>query len=200
MIDQTLILSATAHAKLAIKNSKFLTDKFKLISDVLSADILIKLKQFIDTVDEEEWKEVSRQEFYPRKGINWISDTVVEELHNVMDNQTDEINKHFNTTGNKFLGLALWRDTDGYEMPKHQDNSIIDIAMQIYLFDYPEKYGTTFIINEKSIDVPFKHNTGYLLNQQEYNDRLVHWPTNKLAGSLPRYSLYLIWSTSTKRN
>lgn len=198
MIDQTLILSATAHANLAIKNSKFLTDKFKLMSDVLSPDILIKLKQFIDTVDEEEWKEVPGQEFYPRKGINWISNTVVEELHIVMDNQSDEINKHFNTTGKKFLGLALWRDTDGYEMPKHQDNPIIDIAMQIYLFDYPEKYGTTFIVNEESVNVPFKHNTGYLLNQQEDNDRLVHWPTNKLAGSLPRYSLYLIWST--KRN
>ncbi len=195
MIDQTLILSAISHAKLAIKNSKSLTDKFKLISDVLSADILIKLKQFIDTVDEKEWKEVPGQEFYPRKGINWISNTVVEELHIVMDNQSDEINKHFNTTGKKFLGLALWRDTDGYEIPKHQDNPKIDIAMQIYLFDYPKKYGTTFMVNGESIDIPFKHNTGYLLNQQEYNGRLVHWSTNKLVGSLPRYSLYLIWST-----
>jgi hypothetical protein len=194
MIDQTLISSATAHAKSAIKNSKSVIDNFKLVTDILSPDILIKLKEFIDTVDEKEWNVVPRQEFFPRKVINWVSDTVIEELYTVMDNLTSDINEQFNTTDKKFFGLALWRDTDGYEMPEHKDNSVIDISMQLYLFDCPERYGTTFRVNEKSIDVPFKHNTGYLLNQQEYDDRLVHWSTNKLTSGLPRYSLYLIWS------
>jgi hypothetical protein len=100
----------------------------------------------------------------------------------------------FPNTANMYQRLS-WFVQLGYEITEHKDNPNIDISMQIYLFDCPEKYGTTFIVNEESIDIPFKHNTGYLLNQQEYNDRLIHWSTNKLAGSLPRYSLYLRWST-----
>jgi hypothetical protein len=195
MIDHTLISSATAHAKLAIKNSKSITNDLKLVTDILCPDIVIKLRQFIETVDEKEWITVKDQELFPRRVLRWASDTVLEEVHTVMDNLTDTINVYFHTTDKVFIGLQVWRDCDGYEITAHRDNSIIDIAMQIYLFDHSEKYGTTFDLNQELVNIPFKHNTGYLLYQQKDNKRLVHWSTNKLEGNLPRYSLYLIWGT-----
>jgi hypothetical protein len=200
MIDQTLISTATNHASVAIQNSTPVTDKFRLINNVLSQDLLDKIKKFIDTVDNSEWKLVPWQEFNPRTAIHWIPESVIEEIHCIGVNLTDQINKIFNISDKKFQGLQLWKDIPGYINPRHQDNPIIDVSMQIYLFDCPSKYGTTFELEKEQLNLPFKHNTGYIINQKPVNERLWHWTTNRLVDDYDRYSLYFIWGVGSNGN
>lgn len=199
MLDQQLILSATEHAKQSITNSKIVNADFRLISNFLSPSLDSKLHTFVIEADESLWHTVPLQETLPRRSINWVFDSVVEELHLLAENLTTTVNQTFNTQGIEFQGLQLWRDCGGYALVPHRDNPIIDMSLQIYLFNCPEQYGTTFQL-DNNLAVPFIHNTGYLLHKKNYHERVLHWTTTELPVGVERYSLYLTWSIYGKQS
>lgn len=199
MIDQQLISSATKHAEQSIATSKIVNADFRLISNLLHPDIDAKLHNFVLSADDSLWSKVPLQETLPRRSINWAFDTIIEELHIIAENLTNCINTTFDTTDIKFQGLQLWKDCSGYTLTPHRDNPVIDVSMQIYLFDCGEKYGTTFEVNDSELAVPFVHNTGYLLHKKSYEERLLHWTTTSLPAGIERYSLYLTWSVYGKQ-
>jgi hypothetical protein len=196
MIDQELVSIAASYAAQSISNLKTVNDDFKLVSNFLHPRLALKLRNFVSTTDESLWQSVPKQEKLPRKSINWLSDSVIEEIHIIAEGLTDAINQTFNTQDKTFQGLQLWRDSGGYSLAPHKDNPIIDISMQIYLFDCAKKYGTTFKVGDTEIAVPFIHNSGYLLHKKSDEERILHWTSSDLPADIQRYSLYLIWGTS----
>lgn len=193
MLDQLLISQGTATLKYALVKSDELAGNFRLISQAFDTELLNKIQQFILQSDTKDWTSVEGQTSPARVALRWQSDTVLEELHQIGQNITEQINTVFGLEGKKFQGLQIWRDTEGYEIKPHVDNPKIDISLQIYLFDCPEKFGTSFIIKGKTVDVPFINNTGYITYKNKLQDRLFHWTTNRLESGLTRYSLYFTW-------
>jgi hypothetical protein len=94
-----------------------------------------------------------------------------------------------------FFGLQIWEDQAGYKLGYHSDRPIIDVSMQIYLYDCPAQYGTSFNVHNDLIDVPFRHNTGYLMKN---GPEMLHKTSNVLPEGMNRYSLYAIWSQIRK--
>ena len=195
MLDNNLIKISTDYAKQSIVNSSIVNNDLRLINNFLHPKLISKLKKFILESDESMWNDVPGLDL-PRKSINWVFDSVVEEIHILSENLTNDINNLFNTDNKKFLGVQIWKDTEGYDLKSHVDNPVIDISVQIYLFDCEEIYGTTFQLNNKEFILPWKSNTGYSLYKKHDKDRIPHWSTTKLPAGIERYSLYLIWSAS----
>ena len=82
-------------------------------------------------------------------------------------------------------------------MDWHVDNPILSCAIQIYLFDFSEKCGTTFLINNQPVKLPFVSNTGYIANHN-VQENVLHKPSCVVPAGLTRYSLYASWSFTEK--
>jgi hypothetical protein len=80
----------------------------------------------------------------------------------------------------------------------HQDNPVIDVALQVYLFNNDPTEGTTFDVAGNLIDVPFKSNNGYLLWKKSNEERIPHKPTKAVSNG-ERISLYITWSRFGKQ-
>lgn len=199
MIDQNLIAGTTKHAVASINTATIVSDNFLKLDNFLSAEAIYKLQQYINNVSESEWNAVPLQETLPRKSINWAPDTIIEELHIVADNLTELVNQTFGTSNKQLQAVQLWRDAEGYLIPPHKDNPVIDISIQIYLFDCPQECGTSFKINDNHVEVPFVHNTGYMIYKKSYEERCLHWSTAEVPDNVVRYSLYLTWSVYGKQ-
>lgn len=199
MLDQSLISSATKHATNSLNVSTPLIRNFRTLDNFLSTALVDKLQEYINNVDDTAWQPVPLQTALPRKSINWQADTVIEELHIITDNLTNYVNQLFNTSGLKLQAIQLWKDSEGYFLTPHKDNPVIDISLQIYLFDSPSNLGTSFLLDGKVIDIPFKHNTGYILFKESYDLRLKHWTTATVPVGVNRYSLYVTWSIYGKQ-
>jgi hypothetical protein len=158
----------------------------------------LKLQQYIATRDESAWQPVPWQENLPRRKITWEMDSVIEELHEVCSNNTQLIVERFGMPLH-FHGIQIWRDAPGYQIQEHTDNPIIDVAVQIYLFDAPSHCGTTFFVNatgdEISYVIPHHHNTGYVL----VNHSVPHCSTIAVPEGVLRYSFYAHWSQLPKQ-
>lgn len=192
MIDQDLIAQQTFSIQSSIKSrvGTPITGLWQC-NDVLTATAIEKLKQYIQTADDSAWQTVDRQEDLARRKIAWHADTVIEELHTAFDANTDLVNLLWPERKKRFLGLQLWKDWQGYELAWHVDNDLIDISMQIYLFDLDPGLGTTFRTEENTVDIPYQHNTGYLaVNSAD----LFHRTTRTTPANTVRYSLYAVWS------
>jgi len=192
MIDQELIAQQTFSIQSSIKSrvSTPITGLWQC-RDVLTATAIDKLKDYIHTADDSVWQTVDRQENLARRKIAWHADTVIEELHSAFDANTDLVNLLWPERKKRFLGLQLWKDWQGYELAWHVDNDLIDISMQIYLFDLDPGLGTTFRTQQTTVDVPYQHNTGYLA---ENSADLFHRTTRTTPPNTTRYSLYAVWS------
>ena len=133
-LDFTLIHESTIHAHESISNSKTVHPGLLFVENFLSIDLLKKLQVYVR--DENlTWnsQETSVGLIYPgRRKINWAADSVIEEVHTVLDNLTEYINQLF-ARQNKFLGLSVWKDEYTYQIDPHYDNPVINISMQIYL-------------------------------------------------------------------
>lgn len=193
MLDQLLISQGSQHLTQAIVDSTEVIGNFRLISRALNDELLAKLQTFVIESSPSAWTTVPGQTSPARVAVRWQSDTVLEELHEIGQNITQQINSIFNLQERAFQGLQIWKDTEGYEIGPHVDNPKIDISLQIYLFDCPAKFGTSFIVKGRTVDVPFVSNTGYITYKTKLQDRLFHWTTNKLEAGLTRYSLYFTW-------
>jgi len=197
MIDQNLITQTTEQMTASISNSTQVNDQLYLLNNVFPEELLKKLRKTIEQTDD--WAPLEHQEWLNRSVLHWVPDSAVEELHMASDNLTDMVNNFFNINV-EFQCLQIWRDQHLYDLNTHQDNPVIDVALQVYLWDCPEGYGTTFYTDNKQnvVDIPFKHNTGYLLWKKSNEERIPHRTSQVFKGD-SRYSLYLTWSRFGKQ-
>ena len=199
MIDRDIINGNITQALIAIENVQPTTcPGIWQIKNIFSDRLLEKLQYHLDTISDDCWSKVEGQEQCARRKLTWQADTVIEEMHEICSGLTDSINARFDDCQKNFLGISIWKDHPGYTMEWHQDNPIIDIGMQIFLFDQalPE-CGTMFKIDGKEYLVPYISNTGYISIKDKQSSTL-HKPAMPLPHNQTRYSLYSIWSRSTK--
>ena len=197
MIDQQLITLSSKQALTSIeqRQSTQINAVFT-VSDVLTVPASTKLKNYLSTVTDNMWTTVDGQEKLNRRKLTWESDSIIEELHNAFNDITPAISQINNSPLN-FLGLQIWKDWDGYYINLHKDNSNIDASLQIYLFDNNKKLGTTFVNKDHTIEIPYIHNSGYLMFTKKIGDTK-HGTTHLTPPGVIRYSLYLVWSKTTK--
>lgn len=85
-------------------------------------------------------------------------------------------------------GLFLWRDFQGYQSAWHPDDFTCMPTAQIYV-DGDRSQGTTFMINDKEIFIPFEPNTGYLMDNRY---QIIHGMLTPVQHKV-RQSIYLIY-------
>lgn len=85
-------------------------------------------------------------------------------------------------------GLFLWRDFTGFKSHWHPDDFTTLPTAQVYV-DGDENLGTSFIINNTEITIPFKPNTGYLMDNRF---QIVHGMLTPVQDKV-RQSIYLIY-------
>jgi hypothetical protein len=189
-LDFTLIDNSTVYSldKLTSKTSTISPNLF-LLDSFLHPQLLAKLNDYILNT-KLDWHIDPYQATKNRLKINWVADTVIEEVHIVMENLTTALNQHFNRS-NKFLGITIWKDQEGYTIERHRDRALIDLAIQIYLFGGTDDLGTKFEYNNTIISADYKENSGYL---QDNQTGVVHYLDNPVPKDHIRYSLYVIWT------
>lgn len=161
-----------------------------LLDDFLYPQLIDKLIDFLTTQDLN-WQKEKYQEYKNRSKINYIPDTVIEEVHTVLENLTDNINKKFDKN-NKFIGITVWKDNEGFTSDIHdRDNEIIDMSIQVYLTEDLVNLGTSFIYNNKIIQAKYTKNCGYLYDN---NRGVTHYMDIPVPKGHVRYSLYAMWS------
>jgi len=197
VLDQSLIHAATSHARRSVEERTPTTDHaLCLVKNFLPAMAIKKLQEFVGR-DNNHWATMERQETQPREKISWHSDSIVEELHEACDALTNVINVVYPDPVKNFWGISLWRDHPGYHIDWHQDNTDIDVAIQIYLFSHGPTPGTDFSINGKVLTVPFEPNTGYI-SCNSLGLSLPHRTSFAVPPGTVRYSLYAVWSRFLK--
>ena len=195
MIDQALIREITKTIQTSLINAKKINDQLSFIQNVLPLNCITKIENLLKS--ELSWKTVPYQEKLNRKMIDWIPESIVEEIHLVGDMLTRDIKEYYSIDNIELQAFQLWKDTPGYTLDLHQDNPVIDVAMQIYL-DGNSDEGTSFVIDKKEIKLPLKKNTGYLLWKKSNNERILHGTTKEISSG-ERITLYLTWSRFGKQ-
>jgi hypothetical protein len=197
MIDNQFIESVAQQAIRSIEQRQSTEfDCLYTIKNFLIDQAISKLKNYLPATTDQQWTTVANQEHCNRRKLTWDSDTVIEELHLACDLLTPTISKIAGTSLN-FLGLQIWKDWSGYLITPHQDNPIIDASMQLYLFDNSPNLGTTFSDDITKIEIPYVNNSGYLFFSKNVGN-IKHSTTNITPANATRYSLYLVWSRTTK--
>jgi len=201
MIDYNLITQNIKHASNAFFNLISTPSPcLFLIENVFTDELLSKLKKYVNNDQLLPWEVVENQQTLNRRKITWHQDTVIEEIHNVFSELTDLVNDKFPIPKKNFLGTSLWKDADGYTMSWHTDNPIIDVSIQVYLFNTAlPKSGTVFKINNTDFLVPYVSNSGYVCIQTS-EPNILHKPATVTSPEEVRYSIYSIWSKSTKKS
>lgn len=195
-VNWDIVKSNTDILQQSIINGSSITDHLKTIENVFGPNLMNRLIEYLGTADIE-WVKETGQEDLPRKKVSWDPDTVIEELHQCCNNLTPYINSEFVANGETvFEGVSIWQDSEGYTMEYHTDNPKIAVALQVYIYGAPETCGTSFVIDDQVIDVPFQYNTGYILEQVE-GERLLHAPSQPVPAGVERFSLYAVWSRKT---
>jgi len=194
MLDFGLINFASKHTALQF-SKKVATDIPGLytLEHFLPTPLLDKLINFAQSHDKWDYETTVRTKRpYPnRMKLNWVPDTVIEEIHMVLDSLTNILNEEFERH-NQFIGLSIWKDLPGYSIEKHTDNPIIDFALQIYLSGDPSlNLGTIFENDNQKFCVDYTANTGYIMDNTK---KIPHSMPNTVPASYNRYSLYAIWS------
>jgi hypothetical protein len=189
MIDQRLIDNNTVHAQQSIVSRQpTSSSSLWLIRNIFDTCILEKLKCYIDATADTDWAWRGGGGNPLRKSIMWEADSVIEELHTVCGNLTKLVQKELCTPDIEFMAIQLWKDSAGFNMSWHVDKPVIHVALQIYLLDSPENYGTTFDTGTEVLTVPHVHNTGYMA----FNN-IRHRITSPVIEGTIRYSFYAIW-------
>jgi len=197
MIDDKIILKTVDSIQTSMDDASVINCQLSLLQNVLPQEAIDKLQSLVinPTVS---WSKVDHQKSLNRHSITWLSDSVIEELHIACEKLTDSIKQYYDIDNIKLQALQLWNDGKGYSMGSHQDNPVIDVAMQIYLFEDRKNEGTTFFVGDQIIEVPFKKNSAYLLWKKSNSERIPHQPTSNISTN-GRYSLYITWSRFGKQ-
>jgi len=202
MIDQTLIDNNSKSIYDALSSATPIYDGLMSVKNVHTDECCKKLENFISNLTENQWSPESTpnknmNKYRNRHRINWQSDSIIEELSMSYNAVTPLINKIFNHTKEKvFIGLNIWKDTEGFQTGLHRDNDIIAVAMQIYQGkNVPKNCGTRFEIENEMLHLPYEHNSGYVLEQaDDIQQRLVHGTSRPTPKDCTRLSVYAVWS------
>jgi hypothetical protein len=199
MIDQNLIEKNKKNlaSSVSARTTTPISSLYR-IQDVLDPLILDKLDVYLRSVPADRWQTVEGQENTPRQKISWDGDTVIEELHEIFQSLTEEINLLFPDNRKNFWGISIWKDSPGYKINWHTDNPDIDAAMQVYLYTNPGS-GTVFGSENDPVLMPSEHNSGYLIKQDSI-DKVPHRSENLVPERTTRYSLYAVWSRIAKKD
>ena len=196
MINQNIINMSIDTANLSILNRRTTkSPMLYLVDNVFDDNLINNLKDYLKQ-EQLPWIE-NGYGYTHRASISWDSDTVIEELHEVCNNLTNTvIDQLFNCPLN-FLGVSIWKDQHPFNMSWHIDNPVVNVALQTYLFDVPCQYGTSFLINDVNLPIPYIHNSGYI-SVTKSQPGLQHKTTNVTPPGIIRYSIYAVWSTTNK--
>ena len=193
MIDQERINRSIEAAKSSLLTCEStISPNLHIVNDLLDDKLLSELKDYLDQ-NSDKWD----LKIHLRAGVSWEADTVIEEVHTVFDNLTTVISQHFFDTPLNFIGTQVWKDRSPFFQNWHIDNPIINVAIQLYLFDAPAECGTTFIIDIHPVAVPYIHNCGYILTTY-MPPGITHRPSIATPPGVVRYSIYAIWSLTEK--
>lgn len=197
MIDQNLIDTGSTNLQASLNQRiSTVSSDLYVIPRVLENAMLIKLQTYLESSSDCLWTTVENQEKLPRKKITWHQDTVIEELHEVFDSVTPQINDIFQTSNKFFWGISVWRDAPGYYIDWHVDNPDIDIAMQVYLYT-DTGVGTVFKCGDQELVIPSQPNSAYLIQHHDQH-RIPHRSESSVPDGTIRYSLYAVWSRFSK--
>ena len=190
MIDNQLINASIFHGQKSLENriSVGYDKQVFLIEDFFPSEIIDRLLKFAHNT--KEWKTVDLQEHLNRKQVNWNSDSIIEEVHTVIESLTPKINEIFDDDFVNFNGISLWQDQTGYKIPNHIDNDSVQASIKIYLTTDSTNLATTFDIDNNVISAKYLINHGYIMNNR-YKVR--HGLENSVPQGHVRYSLYGTW-------
>lgn len=165
-----------------------------LLKDFFDTRALHLVDSFLQTHDLP-WREptlIEGKYFDPyRDTLTWWPHPVFEELYDIFNNLTKQLNTLLNISCN-FKHAYFWKDTERFAMKSHTDNPIIAYSLQIYLTkNLDSSFGTTFYHNDQEFKVKPNMNCGYLLDNSK--EKISHAPTRQLPHGITRYSLYAIW-------
>lgn len=210
MIDQTLIDNNSKSIYDALSSATPMYNGLMSVKNVHTDECCKKLENFIFNLSNDQWSSESRPQLKTnqyqirnRYRLNWQSDSIIEELSMSYNAVTPLINKIFTRTKEKvFIGLNIWKDTEGFQTGLHRDNDIIAVAMQVYQGkNVPKDCGTRFEIENEMLHLPYKHNSGYVLEQvDDIQQRLVHGTSRPTPKDCTRISVYAIWSYPEFKN
>lgn len=189
-IDSRLITQSTVYSQNQLEH-KVATQcpQLFLLDDFLLPELLEKTLDYLQDSDLD-WATVLYQESLPRYKIEWAADTVVEELHCVMESLTTTVDKIYGKK-TKFNGINIWKDVYPYTLPLHEDNFRVSTAIQIYLTSGPEDLCTTFDYQGQFIKSQYKINQGYLFDNSQ---RTQHGLLSTVPQNHERLSLYATWA------
>jgi len=192
MIDQDLIKSGSMHLKSMLASLSTDHNGLILIEDVFTDQIIEKLLKFCIASDD--WKPQltadNKTVIANREKISWRYDCIVEETHTILENVTPEISRLIKRDNLVFGGVNLWKDTQGYTIERHTDNTVIQASLQVYIQNLPT-LSTIFEYDGNLVHTNPNTNAGYI------SDNLIgipHWLPNAVPAEFNRYSLHAIWS------
>lgn len=198
MIDQKLVDLNIENLTKNLLVSSDRSQGLRLISRAFDSVLMDKILAYLDQGVTDLWKPETTADYVsmvstPRLKLNWHEETVIEELHMICDALTPTIDILYPHRPRRFLGINIWRDSEGYDIDWHTDNPVIDISMQVYLKGDAQSPGTSFRLDDKDLDVQFYPNSGYMADNSE-GCRIVHKIQHPVMGKHPRYSLFAMWT------
>jgi len=127
------------------------------------------------------WEIQPRQEDCPRRSKHGHHPIILKPFQKIVD----ELDYSYLCDG-----YTIWRDTEGFKMPLHEDNLSFFAACQIYLHGSTEgSKGTSFQLkNGEMYEFPFEPNTGYFMDNKE---RIQHGCPTPVSAGATRLSLYV---------
>ena len=134
------------------------------VENVYSAELIAEIRKL--NLMTYPYEKVNWQEHMPRRKLQF-SDTDI--LARINVENTANIPKISEAIGIaiKDVDTAIWVDHNQFTMGVHEDNPLVDIAMQVYLFPNLVEIGTKFYhtLQKNSLrhDFPYIVNTGYIM-------------------------------------
>jgi hypothetical protein len=188
-LDFELIQNSVAYSKNKLK-SRTITESSEvfLLEDFFNPSLIEKLYQYVTSTNIT-WKKVPGQENRTRQEVNWVFDSVIEEVHSVVEQLTDDINDIFNRKL-KFNGISIWKDSPSYCYGRHKDVDIINIALQIYLTSGYKELNTKFYYKNQVLESTYEYNHGYLMDNA---NKLEHGIETPVPEGHVRWSIYASW-------
>lgn len=131
--------------------------------------------------NETEWTKIDKQDTLNREQVVWKPDGICDWLWCKLSKLD------FSRFGLKFHNVMIWKDQTGYKINNHFDNDRVKAAMQIYLSEDCADLGTWF---ENSVEIAFKQNTGYLMDNR---NKLIHGMKKPVPDNYSRLSFYALF-------
>ena len=119
MIDQNLIQQIVSSTKASLDTAIRTNEQLSMVQNVFPSACIDKIKTLVEL--NKVWKPVA---YHPdsRLMIDWIPESIVEELHIAGELLTDKIKQYYSIDNIKLQSLQIWKDTATHSMSMHQLN------------------------------------------------------------------------------